>query len=294
MTNAAILDFYTQQSEHTSPGHHSLLFRSLPGDVGALCRIVQGLFIYDMTAEPFYGFKPPQSRRDEIHAQTVDEMLARIRELDSASLDQARSPERRMLARCDGFVLMLISMLRAKGVPARARCGFGAYFNPPKFEDHWTCEWWSAEEKRWRLADPQFDSVWRKQLKIAHDISDVPRTAFLVAADAWSRCRSGKVDPAQFGISFVKLKGLWYVAGNLVRDLAALNRHEMRPWDVWGMQPEPKSRLDKAELATFDQLAELTADPDGNFTELQRRFAHDGLRVPDHVFNSLRQKREAA
>ena len=34
MTNAAILDFYTQQSKHTSPGHHSLLFRNLPEDVG--------------------------------------------------------------------------------------------------------------------------------------------------------------------------------------------------------------------------------------------------------------------
>jgi len=213
MTNAEILDFYTQQSKHSSPGHHALLFRNLPEDVGELCRIVQGLFIYDVTAEPFYGFKPPQSRHNEIHAQTVAEMLARIRELDSAPLTHARPPEKRMLARCDGFVLMLIAMLRAKGVPARARCGFGAYFDPPKFEDHWTCEWWSAVEKRWRIADPQFDPVWRQQLNIRHDITDVPRTAFLAAADAWSSCRSGQADPDQFGISFVKLKGLWYIAG---------------------------------------------------------------------------------
>ena len=294
MTNPAVLDFYTQQSDHSSPGHHSGLFRRLPEDVDELCRIVQGLFIYDVTAEQFYGFKPPQSRVGEIHAQTVAAMLARIRELDPAPLAQGRPPEKRMLARCDGFVLMLVGMLRAKRVPARARCGFGAYFNPPKFEDHWTCEWWSAEEKRWRLADPQFDSVWRKQLDIRHNVTDVPRTAFLVAADAWSRCRSGKADPDQFGISFAKLKGLWYVAGNLVRDLAALNRHEMRPWDVWGMQPEPESDLDETELAAFDQLAELMADPDGNFAALRRSYARDGLRVPDQVFNSLRRKREAA
>ena len=122
----------------------------------------------------------------------------------------------------------------------------------------------------------------------------MPRTAFLVAADAWSKCRSGNADPDQFGISFVKLKGLWYVAGNLVRDLAALNRREMRPWDVWGIQPEPESILDKGEVAAFDQLAELTADPDINFAELQRHYAEDGLRVPERVFNSLRRKREAA
>jgi len=115
MTDAALLDFYTKQSVHSSPSHHWALFRNLPEDVGELCRIVQGLFIYDVTAEQFYGFKPPKARLQEIHAQTVAEMLARIRELDSAPLAQARPPENRMLARCDGFVLMLIGMLRAKG-----------------------------------------------------------------------------------------------------------------------------------------------------------------------------------
>jgi len=33
---------------------------------------------------------------------------------------------------------------------------------------------------------------------------------------------------------------------------------------------------------------------DANLAELQRRYAEDGLRVPDRVFNSLRRKREAA
>lgn len=294
MTIAAPLGFYTQQSEHSSPGHHSTLFRHLPDEIGELCGVVQGLLLYDVTAEQFYGFKPPPSRLDEIHAQSAAQILARIRELDSAPLTETRPPDKRMLARCDGFVLLLISMLRAKGVPARARCGFGAYFNPPRFEDHWTCEWWNASEKRWQLADPQFDAVWRKQLNIRHDIIDVPRTAFLVAADAWSKCRSGKADADQFGISFAGMKGLWYVAGNLVRDLAALNRHEMRPWDVWGIQPKPDSKLDEIELESFDRLAELTADPDRHFAELRQRYAEDGLRVPDQVFNGLRRRREAA
>jgi transglutaminase-like putative cysteine protease len=50
--------------------------------------------------------------------------------------------------RCNSYALMLVSMLRANGVPARSRCGFGAYFNPPKFEDHWVCEYWNADRRR--------------------------------------------------------------------------------------------------------------------------------------------------
>ena len=132
---------------------------------------------------------------------------------------------------------MLVTMLRAKGVPARSRCGFAAYFNPPNFEDHWVCEYWDAQDRRWRLADPQIDDVWRRRLNIGFDTLDLPRTQFLTASEAWRRCRSGEADEQQFGISFAGLRGLWFVAGSLVRDMAALNKMEMAPWDVWGAQP---------------------------------------------------------
>ena len=294
MTDREILDFYRQQSDHTSPGRHAAAFASLPSDVRELCRIVQGLLIYDETAAPFYGFTPPKARRAEIHLQTADDRLAAIRALDDAPLAVPRPPERRLLSRCDGFVQLLTSILRSKGVPARARCGFGAYFNPGRYEDHWTCEWWDEQQGRWRLADPQFDEVWCAKMHIRHDITDVPRDAFLVAADAWSSCRSAELDPDLFGISFAKLKGLWYVAGNLVRDLAALNRHEMRPWDVWGAQPAPNSTLDSEQLALFDSLADVTAAADAHFADLRRLYAQTGLEVPARITNGLTQTQEAA
>jgi hypothetical protein len=63
-------------------------------------------------------------------------------------------------------MLFLIAALRAKGIPARGRCGFGAYFNPPFFEDHWVCEYWDADKERWILVDTQFDEVWREKLNV--------------------------------------------------------------------------------------------------------------------------------
>jgi hypothetical protein len=285
-----IFAFYASHSPMTEPGEASALIEPLPDDVAALARVIQGLGIYDVVARDFYGFEPPENRLAEIHLRRIADRLARIMELDDQPLQVAREPGRRALQRCNSFTLMLVAMLRAKGVPARSRCGFAAYFNPPNFEDHWLCEYWDARTREWRLADPQIDDVWWRRLDIRFDTLDLPRTQFLTASDAWRRCRSGEADEQQFGISFAGLRGLWFVAGSLVRDMAAVNKMEMAPWDVWGAQPASEEKFD---LAFFDELAALMRDPDGTFAELRRRYhADDGLRVPATVFNALNGRPE--
>jgi hypothetical protein len=285
------LVFYASHSPMTEPGEASALIEPLPNDVAALARVIQGLGIYDVVARDFYGFEAPKSRLGEIHSRPIAKRLARIMELDDRPLHIAREPDRRVLQRCNAFALMLVTMLRAKAVPARSRCGFAAYFNPPNFEDHWVCEYWDAGERRWRLADPQIDEVWRRRLDVRFDTLDLPRTQFLTAAEAWRRCRNGEADERRFGISFAGLRGLWFVAGSLVRDIAALNKVEMSPWDVWGAQPGPDEEFD---LAYFDELAALTLGPDDAFADLRRRYENDkGLHVPTKVFNALNEWHEA-
>jgi Transglutaminase-like superfamily len=282
--------FYASHGPMTDPGGEGALLEPLTNDAPALSRIIQGLGIYDVVARDFYGFEPPKDRLSEIHLRPIAKRLARIVELDGRPLHIKRAPERRALGRCNSFALLLVTMLRAKGVPARSRCGFAAYFNSPNFEDHWVCEYWDAQERRWRLADAQIDEVWRGRLDIRFDTLDLPRTQFLTAAEAWRRCRSGESD-ARFGISFAGLRGLWFVAGSLVRDMAALNKMEMAPWDVWGAQPEPRGEFD---LGFFNELAALTRDPDDAFADVRRRYEDDDdLRVPPTVFNALDDRREA-
>jgi Transglutaminase-like superfamily len=291
MEASDIFVFYASHSPMTDPGEASAFIDPLPNEVAALSRVIQGLGIYDVVARDFYGFEPPADRLGEIHLRSIADRLARIVELDDQPLHIARQPDRRALQRCNSFALMLVTMLRAKGVPARSRCGFAAYFNPPNFEDHWVDEYWDAQGRRWRLADPQIDDVWRRRLGVHFDTLDLPRTEFLTASDAWRRCRIGEADGQQFGISFAGLRGLWFVAGSLVRDMAALNKMEMAPWDVWGAQPAPESEFD---LSFFDELAALTRDPDRAFAELRRHYdADDRLRVPSTVFNALNRRPEA-
>jgi hypothetical protein len=64
-------------------------------------------------------------------------------------------------------------------------------------------------------------------------------------------------DPGKFGI--FDMHGLGFVRGNLVRDLAALNKLELQPWDCWGVILH--EQLDDPEdLRALDEIASLTAN----------------------------------
>jgi hypothetical protein len=181
-------------------------------------------------------------------------------------------------------------MLRTHGVPARARCGFGAYFRRGYFEDHWVCEYWNDDESRWILADAQIDKAQRAVFPIDFpDVLDVPRDRFLTGGDAWARYRRGEADPDRFGLSMLPEFGAWWIAGNLMRDAAALRNVELLPWDVWGAMPTPADPIDDDLAALFDRLAEVTDDPDAHAPELADLVENDGrLRVPPMVRNAAR------
>jgi hypothetical protein len=288
-----ILDFYRRPAAMTSAARFASLFDELPRDPAGLARIVQGLVLHEFASD-WYGVSMTDERRSESHIRPVQRMLERLLALDNRPLSVARPPEKRLVGVCRHFVVLLLAMLRAKGLPARGRCGFGSYFNPGFFEDHVVCEYWNAAEARWVLADPQFDEVWRTRLKIEHDVLDVPRDRFVMASDAWEQCRTGEADPSRFGIFKGNLRGRWFVANSLVHDVATLNKVEMLPWDVWGAMSRQDERLNDDRLAFFDRLAALTRAPDESFEELRNFFEEDErLRVPATVFNAVLKRPEA-
>jgi hypothetical protein len=288
-----ILDFFARAAGMTSGGKHAVMLDKLPRDVATLARIVQGLAIHEYMADA-YGLTIPDERKSESHIRPIETILDRLLAIDARPLAVNRAPNKRVVGVCHHFALFTVAMLRAKGVPARARFGFGSYFNPPYFEEHIVCEYWNAAEARWVLVDAQFDEVWRKELEIDHDVLDVPRDRFLIAGDAWAQCRAGQADASKFGIFVGNLRGLWFIAAELVRDLAALNKIEMLPWDIWGAMPQPNERLDDHRLEFFDRLAALTRSPDASFTELRALYeSDDRLRVPATVFNAALQRPES-
>jgi hypothetical protein len=263
-------------------------FTGLPKDPASLAAVVQGLLMHEHIA-PAYGLKLSEAKHAEAHVRSIEEMVRQIVARDPRPLTAARAPAERQVGVCRHFTLLHVALLRRAGLRARGRCGFGAYFEKGKFIDHWVTEYWNEERKAWLLVDAQLDARQRELFKIAFDPLDLPRDQFLIAGDAWQRCRAGKADPQAFGI--LDMHGLWFIAGNVIRDVAALNDHVMLPWDVWGAMTQTDAELD---TAFFDRLAALTLEPARHFGALLAAYRDPRVEVPDTVFNAVRNLPEAA
>src|SRR5262249_28747353 len=147
-----------------------------------------------------YGVALSDERRSASHIRPVERMLDHLLAHNGQPLSVTRPVDERLVGVCRHFTVLLVAMLRAQGVPARARCGFGVYFKPGHFEDHWVCEYWKSAEGRWVLVDAQIDELQWATLKPDFDVLDVPRDRFVIAGDAWAQCRAGDTDPSTFGI----------------------------------------------------------------------------------------------
>ncbi|MBN1285505.1 MAG: transglutaminase domain-containing protein, partial [Anaerolineae bacterium] len=191
--------YYTEPGVMTDPGAHTDLLKGLPGDIPSLCKVVQGVLLHMHWAKR-YGQELTEERKAEANIRRASDRLADIRAKDPRPVIEARPPELKQVGTCRDYTVMLVALLKHLGIPARARCGFGAYFTPGKYEDHWVGEYWDEDARRWVLVDAQLDDLQRAALGIDFDPCDVPRDRFLIAGRAWQMARNGQADPNNFGI----------------------------------------------------------------------------------------------
>jgi Transglutaminase-like superfamily len=281
------LSYYAKPGIMTSAGRFAPLLAELPDDVTELAALSQGLLIHEFLAAR-YGVELSEAERASVHTRPVAQLLEQVLARDDRPLTTAREPAARLPGNCRHFAVLMTAMLRAQGRPARARCGFGGYFTDGQFEDHWVCEYWDPAPSSWKLIDAQIDERQLGMFAIDFDVADVPRDRFLVAGQAWDRCRSGAADPAAFGLSFLGEGGYPWIVGNLLRDAAALARIELLPWDIWGAMSDSETLPGDEHCALFDRLAALTQAPDDRHAELLRLGQDDALRVPMVVHNYQR------
>jgi hypothetical protein len=189
-----------------------------------------------------------------------------------------REPIDRVHVICRHFALLYTALLRSQGVPARVRCGFANYFDPSKWYDHWIVERWDGT--RWARDDPQVDDLQASAVHVDFDVHDQPAGRFLSGAEAWSTIRAGEADAGTFGI--FDMWGLPFVAGNVVSDIACLNKVELLPWDSWGNWPDPYGSVPDDDVVVIDALSALVNT--GDFEALRDRYlADDRLRVPPDI-----------
>lgn len=276
-------EFYAMPGRHTDVTGFGLEVSS----VEAAVRVVQGLLVYDLAAKGLYGVELTAAQAGAVHERDAAALLELARTIDPRPLDQPRTPGERIGGRCNTYTLLTVALLRAAGIPARSRCGFGAYFVPGFYEDHWVAECWNPEERRWILVDAQLDETWQRTIGMNASIpAIVGPEQFLTAGHAWQAWRAGQLDADRCGLTSIDEHGAFWIAGNLRLDLAALNKVEMLPWDVWGLGWEPPEQPTSEMLAAFDAIAALTVDPDHRLEDVLDRYESDpSFRMDGTVFS---------
>jgi hypothetical protein len=273
------VDFYAAPGPFTvlTPRQTNMI-PTRAGTPEALCRLAQGLLVSPFDAA---SAGVADERMPERDIRPATRLLDRALELDrSAPLDAPRPPELRVVGTCRHFAVLATAFLRAAAIPARARCGFAAYFVPPRKVDHWIVEVWSAGDRRWIRLDPEY--VDRATPADARP-GDLRPGEFLTAGEAWARIRSGAEDPANFGVFGTDNWGAGEVRGNAMRDLASLHRKvEMLPWDEWG----PMAASYAGETGDdFDVLIDRVAAACDREDDAELDHCSDELAVPSSLIH---------
>lgn len=180
-----LLAFYAAPSTTSEFAHHGSLVANLSMFPIELSRVVRALLLHNFMAQ-VRGVELSNER--VAHMQTVgaDAIVTNVLSLDPRPLDVKRPIDRRMVGFCYHFALLHTALLRARGTPARARCGFAAYFTPGLWMDHWVVEYWDGD--RWHLHDPQLGR------------DDLSADEFRDGVTAWSRSRADPSTSNRYGI----------------------------------------------------------------------------------------------
>jgi hypothetical protein len=236
-----------------------------------ICRPVHSLMIQPDQAKVL---AVPAERFAENQIRPVASLIDALLALDPAPLNVPREPQRRVIGTCRHFAVMSCALLRYRGIAARARCGFATYFQLGHGLDHWITEYWHSGDGRWVRIDSEILGG-----SILATPEDLAPGEFLTGGEAWSAFRAGRIDAAHFGVHGTENWGPGEIRGNAIRDLAALNKVEMLPWDEWGrMDASYKGKTGPDYDELLDTIAAVSASDDA--TAVAALYANDELQVP--------------
>jgi hypothetical protein len=247
------------------------VLEAIPADPVGICRLVPGLVLHPFEATDL-GLDAGRLGGREIRSASA--IIGAALALDPAALDIPREPERRLVGTCRTFVVLSCALLRYRGIASRARCGFGTYFQPGLGLDHWVTEYWHEAGKRWVRVDTQH---------LEHSFVPLPEDLqpgeFLTGGEAWTGHWHGGIDAAAFGVPGTVNFGPGEISGNTIRDLAALNKVEMLPWDEWGQMTAAYAGQTGPDYDQFiDEVAAVCAsDSPRRIADL---YSRPELRVP--------------
>lgn len=271
---------YDHFSRFTHPGIFGTEVKKVAQkEMTALVECVQNNLVHAYWLDKYGVSKPFAQRFAQMQLRSAEEILSALAGEQAGGALQDKPAVKRVVGLCRDYALLVCMLLRAQAIPARLRCGFADYLRANKWEDHWICEYWHSEEKRWIKLDAQLDTVHQQILQFDFNPLDVPSKRFVTAGEMWQAFRRGDIDAKRCGI--MQFRGAPYIKANVIRDLFALSCIELLAWDCgWGIIAQPMQPVsDQEEWLLLDELAQVSATSDGvracHYTQ-----CHNAVRLP--------------
>ncbi|MGW4465369.1 transglutaminase-like domain-containing protein [Micromonospora sp. NPDC004704] len=246
----------------------------VPTEAVEICRLAHTLVIQPGDAKPL---GVPDERFAENQVRRADTLVEALLSLDPAPLDVPRAPDRRVIGTCRHFAVLSCALLRHRGIAARARNGFAIYFQPGQGVDHWIIEYRHDGDDRWVRVDSEIIAQ-----SLVPDPTDLRPGEFLTGGEAWASFRAGRIDATRYGVFGTGNWGPGEIRANALKDLAALNKVEMLPWDAWGRMDESFQGKTGADYDNLhDRIAAICAADDP--TAVAALYHSEDLRVPTEL-----------
>lgn len=278
-----IKEFYLQTSIFTDAGPYVDYYRSLPDNLEELTRLVLDQTIHrkelirscikqketgisdDKIAEEYPWWK--YRSHDDI-LLTASAITSELFRLDYRGFVHEREIRKKVVITCRYVAVLMASILKAKGIPARVRSGFADYFSDKGiFYDHWIVQYYDEIEDRWVNVDPDPDS--------GSTHTDLEHEKFGWIAEIWLDVRSGKKDISKY-VHGTRFKGLNMLAYTLFFDFHALMGDEISYlFFPTYIDSDEFFSLSPDDLKELDDIALLMLDPQANFEELRYIFYND-------------------
>ncbi|MDJ0958152.1 MAG: transglutaminase family protein [Arenicellales bacterium] len=288
---------YLRHGYLSDPGSLAAMYDSVPSDIDGLSAVAKNQIVhYRMLSQ----WHIPKDRWKTIPMNgslnaTAGEMLKTLHETPLGRLDSSRPVMNRVFGSCAKESILLVSMLKSKGIPARIRFGYltnlykGSkvrqfWMNVFKYErgddeqkrkvfvdflekgiknnrviEHWIAEYWDANKRHWRVLDVRTDYAGSYGLLVDRHLGP---ESYQYSWQAWLALKEDGFDPERYDED--PLDGRSHIRQFLLLDFYSLLNHEGA-----GLYHSKDSRsfikerrfadLTRNEQGELDRLAHLMA-----------------------------------
>ena len=286
-----ILDFYLETSIYTNYIPFLDYYKSLPNDIEELCKLVCHQVIHRVELRRSYNNTPRKyenkieldklkdrypwyrNRCDDDILVTAPSITAELFRQDNRGFIMGRDVKDRVVVTCRYVSVLIASILKAKGIPARCRSGYANYFMSKReniYYDHWIVQYFDYKLNRWVNIDGDgiYDTDFNQY--------DIPNNEFKWSAQIWLDVRCGK-DSEKNYIHGTNMNTLSYLAYALFFDFHSVMNDEISYLFLPTFFDNQKEfdDLSEEELKKIDELAKLMLDVDKNFDEIKYLFRND-------------------